>query len=187
MAKNLEWHQLTEDGFYWKVFKSDPEIYTLIEYEGGTVGCVGSEQYEDLVQNAYNDEYFFVKIEVPTFQWPVPEVVEEEFDAEIHCKMLTDAIEASGILKSPGISLQTPAKENEFFPGMPRFGPRFVHCLLEVVTGLAGEGALIVRLAGNGGWSFQWVGIRYHDSDTYDFRHTVERKILNAAFKQATA
>jgi hypothetical protein len=189
MDKYLEWHQLTENGLYWKVLKSDTQIYSVVEYDGGTIGVIGAEVWEDLVHNNFQDEYFFVKVEVPNFNVAAPEPATEaeEFDAEIHCKMLTDAIEASGILNSPGISLKTPANEAERFPGFMYHLPRFVNCLLEIYTGLAGEGALIVRLAGNGGWSFVWVGARYHDSDTEDFRHVIERKILNAAFKQATA
>lgn len=187
MAKNLEWHQLTENGLYWKVYKSDPEIYSLIEYDDGTIGCIGSEVYEDLVHNNFYDEYFFVKVDVPSFQWPEPEVVPEVFDVEAHCKTLTEVIEASGVLESPGISLTTPAHETERVPGFMVHLPRFVNCMLEIVTGIAGEGALIVRLSGNGGWNFTWVGLRYHDSDTADFRNIIERKILRAAFKQAKA
>lgn len=187
MSKNLEWHQLSEAGLYWKVFKSDTQIYSVVEYEDGTIGCVGSETYEDLTVNNFNDDYFFVPVDVPSFQWPVPEVVVEEFDAEAHCKTLTEVIEASGILRSLGFSRHIPAQENERVEGFPLIGGRHVNCMLEVVTGLAGEGALIVRLAGNGGWRFQWVGIRYHDSDTADFRWAVERMILRAAEKRLKA
>lgn len=187
MSKHLEWHELTKEGLYWKVFKSDTQIYSLVEYEDGTLGCIGSETYEDLTANSFNDDYFFVPVDVPSFQWPVPEVVVEEFDAEAHIKTMTAVIEASGVLESPGISIARPAHESERIPGFPLYGPRFVACLLEVVTGLAGEGALIVRLSGGSGWNFTWVGVRYHDSDTVDFRNTVERKILRAAFKKVKA
>lgn len=182
MDKYLEWHQLLENGFYWKVFKSDPKICTLIDYDGGTIGCFGSETYEDLVLNNFNDDYFFVKIKVPTFEWPLPVVVPEVFDVEAHIKTMSDVIEASGVLEIPGISLKEPAHETERIPGFMLHVPRFVNCFLEIVTGLAGEGALIVRLSGNSGWNFTWVGLRYHDSDTADFRNVIERKILRAAF-----
>lgn len=187
MTKYLEWHELNENGLYWKVFKSDPQICTLIEYDGGTLGAIGSETWEDLVLNNFNDDYFFVKIEVPTFVWPLPVFVPEVFDAEAHIKTMTEVIKASGVLESPGISLVKPAHEPERFEGFPLYGPRFVTCLLEIVTGLAGEGALIVRLSGNSGWNFTWVGIRYHDSDTADFRNIIERKILRAAFNKVKA
>lgn len=187
MAKYLEWHELNENGLYWKVLKSDTQIYSVVEYDGGTLGVIGAEVWEDLVHNNFQDEYFFVEVAVPDFLWPQLKVEPEVFDAEVHSKMLTDVLEASGILESPGIMLKIPAQENTPVPGFPLIGGRHVNCMLEIYTGLAGEGALIVRLAGNGGWSFQWVGIRYHDSDTADFRNIIERKILSAASKQAKA
>jgi len=73
MDKYLEWHQLTENGLYWKVLKSDTQIYSVVEYDGGTLGVIGAEVWEDLVLNIYNDEYFFVKVDVPNFNAVVPE------------------------------------------------------------------------------------------------------------------
>lgn len=68
----LEWHQLIDNGLYWKVLKSDTEIYSLVEYDGGTLGCIGCEVWEDLVLNNFQDEYFFVKVVVPDFKTVVP-------------------------------------------------------------------------------------------------------------------
>nr|DAF93440.1 MAG TPA: hypothetical protein [Myoviridae sp. ctshb19] len=68
MKTQLEWHQLTENGLYWKVLKSDPRIYSLVEYDDGTLGCIGSEVWEDLVLNNFQDDYFFVRVVVPEFE-----------------------------------------------------------------------------------------------------------------------